>query len=184
MSALQIDIVLPVNEAVLWSAMREQDKLGPWPVSAVGRRADCRPVLVMRYLRKLLLAEIAVKVGKAGSTSRYRLQRTPALPPSLQSDGSRGTGTPQERLWRAIRMSKEFTPGDLAATCGDATPKQAATYCRALARAGVLVGKDQHFRLLRDLGPTAPRMIAVQLVVDPNAGGVAGKPAVREVYLP
>lgn len=88
-----------------------------------------------------------------------------------------------ETLWRTMKMLRQFTPRELADAAAvdgrTVTASTAAAYCARLAGAGVLSGpaapKPQHrltvpYRVIRNVGGSAPRVVTLEAVFDPNAG--------------
>lgn len=83
----------------------------------------------------------------------------------------------REKLWRAMRILRTFTIGELAAVIELASVKSVSAFCSELQRAGYLTvqrgNHHQHecarYRLIRDTGPIAPwAMNYSAAVYDPN----------------
>ena len=90
--------------------------------------------------------------------------------------------TPQGNMWRSMRTLKTFTAKDIAAHSNaggvSISAKVAGGYCGLLKRAGILrevkpgqtVNKAKTYRLIHDLGPAAPKVERIYVLVDPNSG--------------
>lgn len=82
------------------------------------------------------------------------------------------------KLWRAMRILREFTIGDLLAVCEVSSRASVNTFCFELRRAGYLMQRrsprkhgESRYRLLRDSGPESPvRVRTRHLFWDPNDG--------------
>lgn len=86
---------------------------------------------------------------------------------------------PMEKLWRAMRMMREFTAIDLASHACTmdvlVSESDAEEYCRLLARGEYLrvraketPTRPARYRLVRDTGPRPPRLRQVRGIYDPN----------------
>jgi len=83
----------------------------------------------------------------------------------------------REKLWRAMRILRTFTTGELAAVTELASVKSVSAFCSELRRAGYLTvqrgNHHQHecarYRLIRDTGPLVPWSINHgKAIYDPN----------------
>lgn len=96
--------------------------------------------------------------------------------PRVRKDGTPVTqGQGQQHMWNAMRILKTFTAADLAfnSTTDDVTvsPSTAASYCKALSKAGYLVEKPGGRYMLitaRWSGPQPPQIQRTKQVYDPN----------------
>lgn len=99
--------------------------------------------------------------------------------------------TPYDVMWRTMKMLNAFTPRELAdaATTAGAriAPHAAVSYCLRLASAGVLVTpicssrQAAHlirYRLARNLGAKAPKIVKLEAIFDPNACAFIGLPVI------
>lgn len=171
----------PDAEETMWAALLE---LAPpsWTASVAARIAGCETASINHYLQRLVRAGYAQRERLTRrKIAHYRLIRRPKLAPRLNGDGTPSAGRTNEQLWRAIRMAKSFSAEELATACVGVSGHMARRYCAELARAGILTGDAEGFRLVRDLGPRAPKLITVSLVLEPNSGQLVGWPDAREV---
>ena len=177
-----ITFTLPLDaEEIMWAALLEQTA-NFWPASSAARAAGCATANMNHYLQRLVRAGYANRVRLARrKIAHYQLIRRPKLAPRLRGDGSPSAGRTNEQLWRAMRMAKSFSPEELATACIDVSGHMARRYCAELARAGVLVGDAEGYRLVRDLGPRAPKLVQIAGVLEPNSGQLVGWPDAREV---
>jgi hypothetical protein len=164
--------------------------VGTWTVRQVALRTNVDVTMVARYVRKLRLGGIAIELatevngrngGNIPGAKVYRLAKRPQLAPRLASDGRELPETINEQLWRAMKMAKTFGASDLVDLCPHASIGAARNYCFQLAAAGILSQNGHVFRLVRNLGNQAPRILATKLVFDPNSGAVVGRSVTREV---
>lgn len=181
-----LSLTVPRGEAGFWSIIRELDETGPWTVRMVHDRSNVALQVVAHYVRKLHLGGFAELVDQKphrnlASANVYRLLRKPLQAPRLRSDGTELPETRAEQLWRAMKMAKYFAPADLAELCPGVAEATAHNYCYQLAAAGILARTGSGFRLVRNLGNQAPRVLATKMVFDPNAGAVVGPSVAREV---
>ncbi|RUU24985.1 MarR family transcriptional regulator [Mesorhizobium sp. M6A.T.Ca.TU.002.02.2.1] len=188
---VEISIAVPRGEAGYWSIIRELDRDGPWTVRQICQRTNVKTQAVGTFVRKLRLAGIAQVVEKQASNEGgrrdnlpeavvYRLAKRPLLAPRLTLDGKVRPEMAIDRVWRAIKMSKVFSLADIKESCPDVHPSAAEAYLRALCRAGVVVGTPRSYRLARNLGLQAPKILATKVVFDPNSKTVIGCPVANE----
>jgi hypothetical protein len=133
------------------------------------------------------------RLPKIGVRHTYRLARTARDAPRLRRDGSEYPETARDRMWRAMKMLDAWTPADLAAaTETEALPPVALltvkSYVWRLDAAGVVQkidpgkpGIQATYRLLRNIGAAAPRILRTHLVFDPNSNTVLGPAEAEEV---
>ncbi|CAN7164143.1 hypothetical protein LJR234_000322 [Mesorhizobium amorphae] len=186
---VQLSLAVPRGEAGFWSVIKDLDKQGrPWTARDVSNRTNTARQLVTRYLRKLRLGGFVEIVDQHENSSGglpsayvYRLVKKPALAPRLNADGSELPESAKEQLWRAMKMIKLFGMADLVVACPDIPLSTARNYAYALAAAGVLSQNGHVFRLVKNLGVQAPKVLEAKLVFDPNAKVVVGQSIAREV---
>ncbi|WP_027143176.1 hypothetical protein [Mesorhizobium sp. WSM3626] len=187
---VKLNLAVPRGEAGFWTVIKELDRVGrPWTANDVSRRTNVSRRLATRYLRKLRLAGFVEivdqnKVGNGGglpSENIFTLVKKPALAPRLAADGKELPESAKEQLWRAMKMIKMFGAADLVGACPDVPLSTARNYACALAAAGILAQNGHVFRLVRNLGNQAPKVLAAKLVFDPNAKVVVGHSVAREV---
>jgi len=190
LDTVQLSLQVPRGEAGFWSIIRDLDSIGSWTVRQVHDRTNVDVTMVARFVRKLRLGGYAELVGSQANglngrnipaANTYRLKKRPVLVPRLDKEGRALPETANEQLWRAMKMTKAFTPAELAELCPDVSVSAAKGYSYALTAAGVLSHRQGTFRLLRNLGNQAPKILATKLVFDPNTGQVLGPAVAREV---
>jgi hypothetical protein len=133
-----------------------------------------------------------VTVVPRAAIPSYRLMDNTGPVPRIRRDGTVLPEPQNQSMWRAMRMAKSFTCEFIASetTTPQRETKQlvARRYMRELAAAGILVaaskgkpGTHKVFRLARDLGPLAPKVLRMHAVFDPNANAIIGNLQGREV---
>ncbi len=133
------------------------------------------------------------RLPRVGVRHTYRLARTARGAPRLRRDGSEYPETARDRMWRAMKMLDRWTPADLAvATETETLPPvgllTVKSYVWRLDAAGVVQkidpgkpGTQATYRLLRNIGASAPRILRTHLVFDPNSNTVIGPADAEEV---
>lgn len=196
LQTVQLSASVPRGEDGFWSIIRDLDQVGVWTVRQVHDRTNVTSRQVADYVRRLRLGGFAQVVdevsmlpngGKLPPARLYRLVKHPVIAPRLRNDGSVLPEREHDQLWRAMKMAKDWTVGDLCEYCPDIASNNIYRYCRRLAAAGILsrtgsaAEKDVRYRLVRNLGLLAPRVLATDFVFDPNTKSVVGASASREV---
>lgn len=133
------------------------------------------------------------RLPKVGIRHTYRLARSSREAPRLRRDGSEYPEPARDRMWRAMKMLDRWTPTELAAATEteNLPPVPLITvksYVWRLDAAGVVQkidagkpGTQATYRLLRNIGAAAPRILRTHLVFDPNSNTVLGAPEAEEV---
>lgn len=195
---LEMSIRVPVGRDALWACLLDLDGEGPWTAGEFARRTNLNvgtPRDLVRQLRAGgYLKDVGYKLtgGKNPQEAPlYRLTKRPLQAPRLRRDGTVHPERGIERLWRAMKMAKTFTIAELAqlADGGDGAPVNRRTvgaYCNRLAAAGVLgrvptADRETRYRLVRNLGSKAPKILETKVIFDPNANVVIGEATAREV---
>lgn len=184
---VQLNLAVPRGDAGFWEIIKELDKQGPWTATAVSQRTNTARRLATHYIRKLRLAGfvevVEQQIGPSGlpAANVHRLLQRPTLAPRLKADGTMLPESAKDQLWRAMKMTKVFGCADLVAVCPEIPLSTTRNYVCALAAAGVLAQNGHVFRLIKNLGNQAPRVLAAKLVFDPNAKVVVGRSIAREV---
>jgi hypothetical protein len=141
----------------------------------------------------VLFRSASVEREGSRTCNRYRLARTSRDTPRLRRDGSEYPETARDRMWRAMKMLDTWTWVDLAAATETETlpPVPAETvksYIRRLDAAGVVQALDKGgpnrpatYRLLRNVGAAAPRILRSHAVFDPNSKTVLGIAEAEEI---
>lgn len=193
----KVEATLPVTIDDIWSIIRDLDEAGPWTAGDVSRATNLNAGLPRDVVRRLKAAGYVDHVGSRTTGGKnpqraplYRLNRRPVSWPRLQRDGSSAPEPIIETLWRTAKMAKAFTADELAALAArdgvSVNPNTARSYCDRLVGVGVLarsLGPNRRtmFRLVRNLGRRAPKVLAAKVVFDPNSGEVLGKAELAEV---
>ncbi|SDA39447.1 hypothetical protein [Mesorhizobium qingshengii] len=185
---VKLSLAVPRGEAGFWQIILDLDKKGPWTGKQVADRTNVSRNIVNDYLRRLNLGGFTSIVeqqlkGRMGRNVRpeivYVLAKWPQRAPRLHRDGSAIPETAKEQLWRAIRMAKQFNALDLPQLCvSDVKPATVSSYIYALVAVGVIVGKWPNYRLVRNIGSAAPKILTAKVVFDPNKNVVLGSSVV------
>lgn len=175
----------PVGRDAIWAAVRRVPGGTAFSVIDIRRETDANEATIRGYL-KALEASGRLATAEAGPPRRWRLARdTGRETPRVRPDGAPVTmGDGNQRMWRAMKLLKQFTATDLAlaASPPGAAPvsfETAESYVRWLHRAGYLrmrsVGTDGAqtiWLFARDTGPLAPMLQRAPQVFDPNLNEV------------
>lgn len=153
--------------------------------------------VVAEYLSRLLKAGyieiVATEQRTIGTRHIYRLVRTSRDAPRLRRDGTEYPETGRDRMWRAMKMLDSWTWVELSEateteTLAPVPCETVKSYCRHLHAAGVLQMIDKGgpnrpatYRLLRNIGASAPRILRTHAVYDPNSNTVLGVAEAKEV---
>lgn len=167
-----------------WSVIRTLGADGGrFTVSAVADETNGEREVVREYMRRLEKARYIERAGRRENDSAvlYTIAKDSRFAPRVRRDGSLVPPTKQDHMWRAIKMLKRFTLGDLAAAASTeevtVSEVHAADYLKHLANAGYVrrVGTSPvAYTLLPDknTGPRAPYIQRVKQVFDPNLNKV------------
>jgi hypothetical protein len=193
--ALQAE--MPRGNDGLWSVILKLDAAGPWSASDIEGETNLAKGVGRNMVRRLAAGGYAVQVDERTTRGKnpqiaplYRLAARPAEAPRLKPDGTPLPEPVIEVLWRAMKMTGHFTASELAELAStEERPinlNTARSYCDRLTRAGVMAratrrGEEPRFRLIRNLGARAPKVLATRVVYDPNAGKVVDAEPLREV---
>lgn len=196
LTIVELSASVPRGEVGFWSIIRDLDKIGVWTVRQVHDKTNVSVRQVTDYVRRLRLGGFAKVVdevsilpngGKLPPARVYRLVKCPVIAPRLRNDGSVLPEREHDQLWRAMKMVKDWTVNDLSDYCPGISTNNIYRYCRRLEAAGILsrsgtaAEKDVRYRLVRNLGLLAPRVLATDFVFDPNTKSVVGASVTREV---
>lgn len=191
---LAIRIYPPRGREGLWRLLLDIDRRGPWSTGDFGRETNVNRGTLCEWLGRLrkggYVEQVAERPHHRGGPAipLYRLTRRPVDAPRLARDGSALPELGIETLWRTIKMLKAFSLDELVAHASrDGRPirrSTASSYLNQLSRVGILqrTGTLHHpaYRLLRNLGARAPKLLSTRVVYDPNAGVVIGEPETVE----
>jgi len=201
---LQADLHLPLLREGLWRTILKLDEAGPWTANDVCRRTNLNNGSPRMYVRSLLNAGIVKVVGERLVKTRnlqpaalYRLTQRPIDAPRVRRDGSLVPEREIERFWRAMKMAKVFTCREIAdyvSVEGRVIPPAVVqSYAKRLENVGVLAfagwgspppeggQRPRQYRIARNVGAKAPKILKAHVVFDPNARVVLGTPTAVEV---
>jgi len=179
----------PINEVksmqtrdAIWTAIRAYGK--PFTAAELRKETACSDSQVREYLNCLTAAGILEITGQTGGNGFIKPAKLYELAldkgveaPRVRRDGSEVTqGRGREQMWETMRALTSFTIADLYvfASTDDhpVAEREAADYCRHLAKAGYLRRDDEHYTLIKRTGPKPPMVQRVKSVYDPNLGKV------------
>jgi hypothetical protein len=192
------DLDLPVSNDALWGVLLQLDAEGAWTSGDLDRRCNLNRGRPRAFITRLVAGGIAIPTGDHRMTSGknpqkaplYRLAQRPLECPRLAPDGRDLGETKLQTMWRVMKMLKLFTAKELAASASvdDRLIDQGAArdYCKRLEHVRVLAfagmaGRERRYRLIRNLGAKAPKVLTARVIFDPNAGEVLGVGMATEV---
>lgn len=159
----------------LWQCMR---MLKVFTIADITNSSAMRPDSAHEYVRALVRAGyVAVKERPAARfvLTQYILIKDAPTAPRVRKNGAEVTaGRGQENMWRSMRLLKDFSAVDIAATASAGGVKvslsAARSYCARLCKAGYLHGKQGRFKFIPSMytGPGAPMIQRNKQVYDPN----------------
>lgn len=176
----------PRGRDAVWAAIRAQKMFS---VRDLREATDVPPRTIRDYVAALCAGGLCRRLEEpdARGEIQYELLRDAGLEaPRLRADGSPVTqGLRNERLWRTMRMLREFSVDELklgASTRTDTVSLSLASrYVTTLHDAGYLIVTRERgnttpaiYRLVRDTGPLPPQLQTVRRIFDPNKGRVMG----------
>jgi hypothetical protein len=186
---LALRVRLPRGYADFWALIRARHaKVGRFTVTEIADETCVQRQSVEHYLARLVAAGIAVKTCRRGTgvtaAQVYTLTRAPKVAPRLRDDGSEIGATAQERLWRGVRVLKQFDTRELAYWSDRIPLKTAQRYVNQLARAGYLTvqgvsRRPATYRLKPGMntGPLPPSILVTEAIWDPNLKRIVGEGA-------
>ncbi|MBS4773402.1 MAG: hypothetical protein KHX55_03900 [Proteobacteria bacterium] len=172
--------VAPKNRKMVWKVIRE---LKHFTIRDIEDRTKIQPRTITSYLQALERAEIidkrAVYQPNRGClrTNEYNLLKDlGAMAPVVNKAGKLIEDTHQSRIWRAIRILKNFTLKDIVATASQDNDPVSLTaadqYLNYLKKAGYLVKRNNEkvFHLVSSMnkGIQAPQIQRIKQIYDPN----------------
>ncbi len=173
-----------LGREAIWAAIRE---LREFTIFDLAGMADVLEKTVKDYLDGLRRAGFVENVGSirsfGGGAGRalYRLIHDPGVDaPRVRRDGTILPEAGRDRLWRCMRILRDFSITDLVVQASlpeaPVAAGEAEFYCLYLARAGYLVELEpnRRYQFLPSAytGPRAPMIRRVREVVDANTGEV------------
>lgn len=192
----QANLKVPRGTEGYWKIIKELDEAGPWTITMVEDRSNVVRDSIRDFVRRLVKAGFAEKVGTApqrgtgkSPSTTYQLRKKPLMAPRLDRDGRERDEVQRETLWRAMKMLGTFDAAELARVTEKVAQHIAYKYLLALNGAGIVAPieagaslRSTRFRLVMNLGARAPIVTKVeQLVFDPNSGKVIGEAQMVEV---
>ncbi len=189
-------IVLPKGEDAIWAMILKLDAEGTWTVPDVATFTGISHKVVRQYVAKLkacgyVREEPGTKCRKFTPARLHSVARPSREAPRISANGRDLGELKIETIWRTIRMLKRFTIAEVA---GYVDPEDPAArvpsirvYLHRLAEAGIIVRETPAcgnqwiaFRLVKPLGPRAPKILSANIVYDPNAADTVGVAETRE----
>ncbi len=172
----------------IWMAVRQEKVFTVREICRVvnTRSASGQKYVTNAYAREYLLALtragiLSVEKGQQiGEPNIYTLTRDMGVrAPRARKDGSLLPDSGRTRMWKALRVLKEFSVRELvhAASVEGAViaHNEAKTYCSWLVRGGYLIRTEsKRYRFIpgRDTGPRAPQILRIKQLYDTNTGKV------------
>lgn len=176
--------VAPKNRKMIWAVIRE---LKNFTVRNIEDRTKILPRTITSYLQSLEKAQIISKkvVYAEGRgclrTNVYNLKKDLGVnAPVVNKNGSLIEDSHQSRIWRAIRILKNFTLKDIVATASQDDDPVSLTatdqYLNYLKKAGYLSKKNNekvfHLNLTMNKGIQAPQIQRIRQIYDPNIDAI------------
>lgn len=182
-----LNLRVPRGYEGFWEVIRSLDETGEWTVADIVARSNVETRSVSQYVQGLREAGIAVMVGEVAGgpgfpAKRYRLQQRPIIAPRVRRDGTILPEQSIEIMWRCMKMLKVFTFEDLISSFDkDVNASTCKNYMNDLCRAGVLArsikggpGRPTTYRLVKNVGARAPKVLLSKMVFDPNSRTIIG----------
>lgn len=158
----------------LWEQVR---RLKNFTVPEIVNATSMHKSSVREFIHSLVKAGYIEKTYPAAKfeAARYQLVKPVATTPRVRKDGSEVTqGRGQENMWRAMRLLKEFTAREIAATASaggvEVSFSTAQSYCCKLCKAGYLRVENGHYKFIsaKYTGPLPPMIQRNKQIYDPN----------------
>ena len=198
LETVALSLRVPRGQDGYWAIITEVGAEGAvWTLADIDKRTNAKRSVVGEYVARLVKSghvEIVATERDAIATRHlYRIARTSREAPRLRRDGTEYPETARDRMWRAMKMLDTWTWGELADATETETlkavpPETVKSYCRRLHAADVLQMIDKGgpnrpavYRLLRNIGAAAPRILRTHLIFDPNSNTVLGVTEAKEV---
>jgi len=176
--------VAPKNRKLVWKVIRE---LKTFTLRDIENKVKVKNSTIFSYLKALEKAQILNKEviyqKEKGClrTNVYTLVKDMgAMAPVVNKNGCLVEDSHQARIWRAIRILKNFTLKDIVATASqDNDPVSLTTtdqYLNYLKKAGYLIKKNNekifHLNPVMNKGIQAPQIQRIKQIYDPNIDAV------------
>ncbi len=197
---IALSIRVPRGQDGYWAIITDLADGGRtfFTLADIDGRSNVGRSVVAEYVGRLVKAgylEIVSteRLSRVGVRHTYRLARTSREAPRLRRDGSAYPETARDRMWRAMKMLDRWTWVDIAMATETETllpvlSFTVKTYIQRLAAAGVVQmldkggpGRPATYRLLRNIGAQAPRILRTHLVFDPNSNTLLGAPEAEDL---
>lgn len=201
-----VRVEIPRGEDGFWTIVRALGSQGPFTIRDIVAQTNCAGGTVSGYCRRLIRGGFIEPVGERphprswfDPSTTYRIAKPVELPPRLTKDGSERPEPQIQLIWRTLKMLRRFTAREIAQEIAPADPEAKIntirSYLHELARVGIIAridgGKNKakhgggtveaRFRLVRNVGAQAPKILAGKMVFDPNAGALVGPVSAHEV---
>lgn len=198
---IQMHLRVPRGHEGYWAIITDLGAEGrTFTAADVDSRSNVDRRSIADYLKRLLKAghlvvaeTVPLNGGGAAVRHHYRLGRPSREAPRLRRDGTAYPETARDRMWRAMKMLDHWTSAELAeATATDTLEpvgrETVKSYVKHLHAADVVQIVDPGgpfrpavYRLLRNIGASAPRILRTHVVFDPNSNTVIGAAQAEEV---
>ena len=193
-----LNMRVPRGNDAFWREIRRLDVAGPWTVADVVGLTNVTTRTVSQFVESLREAGYAAVVDVqphyrgARPKNVYRLLKRPVPTPRFDRRGRELPETQIETLWRTMKMAKTFTRSELVTYASnegrEINKSTARNYVSELSRVGILAKMspggpclEARFRLVRNLGVQAPKVLTARVVFDPNVNAMVGEAEGREV---
>jgi len=194
--ALQMRV--PRGHAGFWQIICDLGGGGaPFGLADIDGRSNVDRRNISDYVGRLVRAGYLVisdrEPTRTGHRAVYRLVKTAREAPRLRRDGTEYPEPARDRMWRAMKMLGTWTAAELAAATETETLPPVGlvtvkTYVARLVAADVvhIVSRSgpteaAQYRVLRNIGASAPRILRTHAVFDPNTNTVIGVAEAEEV---
>lgn len=176
--------VAPKNRKMIWKVIRD---LKHFTIRNIEDKTKIQPRTIASYLQSLERAEIIDKHpvyqphrGCLRTNEYNLLKDMGVMAPVINKNGGLVEDTHQARIWRTIRILKNFTLKDIVATASQDDDPVSITgadqYLNYLKKAGYLIKKNNekvfHLNLSMNKGVQAPQIQRIKQIYDPNIDAV------------
>jgi len=169
---------------IIWTAIRES---GAFTCQSLVKQTRQKLGTVQDYVQGLRCAGFIEACGKLENKDHpvgfqctmYRLIKDVGVDaPRVRKNGALLPARGRDRLWKAMRIMKDFSVMDVAVAASlpeaPVAEGEARSYCLFLARAGYLFelekSKRYRFNVAQYHGPKSPMILRTKTVVDGNTG--------------
>lgn len=176
-------VIAEAGEDAMWARMRElQTRQDGFTVLDVLKGIRQRRDTIAEFVRRLEAGGFVIRTGsrptETGLSVVYALATKRIATPKVNRDGTERPEPKNQVLWRAMKILGRFTASEL--TEAASTPERpislltVKTYLKHLKRVRVVTASPNRiknrevYRLAKNLGAQAPRILSAKMVLDPN----------------